>query len=148
MNEEQYGLRKNRSTVDCLIILESKIQEAFSQKEYLIVVSFYLGKACNTAWLCNVLRNIFRLSIKGNMFFFIQNFMANRTFSVQIRDTTSEKYNQENGVVQGAVLSVKLFLLVSVMDITSALRDPVTITGYAVTPMTGKFLRDTSTSSL
>jgi hypothetical protein len=37
--------------------------------------------------------------IKGNMFFFIQNFMANQSFRVQIGDMTSEKNSQENGVV-------------------------------------------------
>jgi hypothetical protein len=64
------------------------------------------------------------------MFFFIQNFMANQTYRVQISDTKFEKCRPENGVVQGAVLSVNLFLL-TMMDITSAATDPVTITGYA-----------------
>jgi hypothetical protein len=90
---------------------------------------FDLEEAYDTAWHYNILRNISRLSIKGNMFFFIQNLIANRTFRVQI-DTMSEKYSQENGEVQGAVLSVNPFLL-AMMDITSAARDPVTMTGYA-----------------
>jgi hypothetical protein len=64
------------------------------------------------------------------MFSFIQNFMANRTFRVQIGHTTSEKYNQEKRVVQRTVLSVNLFLL-AIMDITSAATDPMTMTGYA-----------------
>jgi hypothetical protein len=68
----------------------------------------------------NILCNISRLSIK----------LSNRNFRVQIGDTTSEKFSQENGVVQVAVLSVNLFLL-AMMDITSAARDPVTMTGYA-----------------
>jgi hypothetical protein len=37
--------------------------------------------------------------------------MTNRNFRVQIAETTTEKYSQENEVVQGAVLSVNLFLL-------------------------------------
>jgi hypothetical protein len=53
------------------------------------------------------------------MFFFIQNFMANRTLRVQFGETTSKKYSHENGVVQGAVLIVNLFLL-AMMYITSA----------------------------
>jgi hypothetical protein len=52
------------------------------------------------------------------MFFF----MANRTFRVEFGETTSKKYSQENGVVQGAVLSVNLFLL-AMMDITSVAKD-------------------------
>jgi hypothetical protein len=100
----------------------------FSQKQHLIAVLFDLEKAYDT-WRYNILRNISRLSIKEKMFFFIQNFMANQTFRFQIGDTTSEKYSQENGVVQGAALSVNLFLL-AMMDITSAARDPVSMTGY------------------
>jgi hypothetical protein len=41
---------------------------------------------------------------------------------------TSEKYSQENGLVQKAELSVNLFLLAMMMDITS---QPVTKTGYS-----------------
>jgi hypothetical protein len=92
MNQEQYGFRKNLSTADFLImiILESKIQEDFSQKQHLISVSFDLDKEYGTAWRYNILRYISRLSIKGNIFFFIQNFMTNLTFRVQIGDTTSK----------------------------------------------------------
>jgi hypothetical protein len=54
------------------------------------------------------------------MLFFIQNLMQ----------TELSEFSQENGVVKLAVLSINLFLL-DMMDIRSAARDPVTMTGYA-----------------
>jgi hypothetical protein len=39
---QQYGFRKNKSTEDVLIILESDMQEAFKEKEHLLLVSLDL----------------------------------------------------------------------------------------------------------
>jgi Reverse transcriptase (RNA-dependent DNA polymerase) len=70
------------------------------------------------------------MTVKGRLLRFISNFMSNRSFRVLIGDTLSEKYQQKNGVVQGAVLSVNLFL-VAMVDITKDIRSPVKIVGYA-----------------
>jgi hypothetical protein len=46
--EKQYGFRRNRSTTDVHIILESNIQVAFSEKQQFVLVSLDLAKAYNT----------------------------------------------------------------------------------------------------
>jgi hypothetical protein len=82
-----------------------------SNREHLVAVSFDLEKAYDTAWRYNITKNLQQMPIKERLLRFIYNCMSNRSFRVLIGDTMSEKYQQENGVVQGAVLSVNLFLV-------------------------------------
>jgi hypothetical protein len=56
--------------------------------------------------------------------------MKNRTFRVAIGNTLSEEKQIENGVVQGAVLSVTLFF-VAKAEITHGIEEPIKIIGYA-----------------
>jgi hypothetical protein len=60
----------------------------------------------------------------------INEFLKNRCFRVAIGSTLSEEKQIENGVVQGAVLSVTLLLVVMV-DITHIIEEPININGYA-----------------
>jgi hypothetical protein len=100
---QQFGFRKNRSTNDCHVILESEIQEAFANKQHLVVISFDLEKAYDTAWRYNIIRTLWNLEMKGNLFFFILNFIKNLRFRVLIGDTLSDVHSQENGIVQKAL---------------------------------------------
>jgi hypothetical protein len=54
----------------------------------------------------------------------------NRSFRVVLGEEMSRKMYIENGVVQGAVVSVTLFL-VAMSEITNQDRQPVEIVGYA-----------------
>jgi hypothetical protein len=56
--------------------------------------------------------------------------MKNRTLRVAIGNTLSEEKQIENGVVQGAVLSVTLFL-VAMAEIKHGIEEPIKIIGYA-----------------
>jgi hypothetical protein len=49
--------------------------------------------------------------IRGHILHSVENFTEDQTFKVIIGDTKSEKMTIDNGVVQGAVLSVTLFLI-------------------------------------
>jgi hypothetical protein len=46
--ETQYGLRKNRSTTDVLITLDSLISEAIRKREYTVLLSLDIYKAYDT----------------------------------------------------------------------------------------------------
>jgi hypothetical protein len=79
---EQYGFRRGRSTEDVHVILETEAQEAFREKQHLILVSLDLEKAY-------------------------------------------EKMTIANGVVQGAVLSVTLFLI-AISEMANKTKEPHT----------------------
>jgi hypothetical protein len=89
----QYGFRKNRSTADCLIILEPEMQEVF----FLIAVSLDLEKAYDTAWRYNISSQHFQTLIKGKEICV----SSSKTSWETELSTFRLVYSQENGVVQG-----------------------------------------------
>lgn len=111
LNINQSAFRKNRGTIDNLAILHSDIMESFSTKKDLVAVFFDLCKAYDCVWRKLILEKLNRSEIKGNMISFISNFLTNRKFSVLVGNTHSKSYYLENGVPQGSILSVTLFLL-------------------------------------
>jgi hypothetical protein len=67
-------------------------------------------------WRDGVLSTLIKWDINGHMFKFLTNFLTNRSFRVKIQNTLSNFHYIENGLPQGAVLSVSLFL-VAINDI-------------------------------
>jgi len=55
----QSGFRKQRSTTDELVRLETFIREAFVQKQHAVAVSFDLEKAYDTTWKCGIMTDLF-----------------------------------------------------------------------------------------
>lgn len=107
----QSGFRKYRSTLDNLSLLENDIQKAFSNKKHLVCIFFDLEKAYDTCWNFRIIKTLSTYGIRGNMLHFIQNFVRGRTFRVVVGNSYSSTFAQENGVPQGSVLSVTLFLV-------------------------------------
>jgi len=107
----QSGFRKNRSTIDQIIRLESAVREAFIQKEHLVAVYFDLEKAYDTTWKYGIMKDLQEAGLQGRMPKFISKFLSNRSFCVRIGSSLSEMYRQEEGVPQGSILSVTLFSL-------------------------------------
>ncbi|XP_029054014.2 uncharacterized protein LOC114881400 [Osmia bicornis bicornis] len=62
-------------------------------------------------WRYKILLNLKEMGITGNMWHFINNFISNRSIRVRFNGFLSQKTVIENGVPQGAVLSVTLFLI-------------------------------------
>jgi hypothetical protein len=75
--------------------------------------------------------------INGKLLHFKNEFIKNRTLRVAIENTLSVEKQIENRVVQGAVLSVMLFL-VAMAEITHRIGEAIKIIGYADdrTPLT------------
>jgi hypothetical protein len=81
------------------------MQEAFKEKEHLLLVSLDLKKAYDTCWRYNIIRTLSDWRIKGHMLHFVMKFMKKRNFRVAVGAKMSTIRNIENGVVQSAVLS-------------------------------------------
>lgn len=107
----QSGGRKYRSTDDHLIRLESTIRKAFSRNEHLISVFFDVEKAYDKTWKYGILKDLHNYGLRGLLPKFIEQFLKNRTFKVRVNSTLSDSVEQENGVPQGSVLSVTLFII-------------------------------------
>lgn len=113
-----------------LISVDSQIQEAFMNNQHVIAVSLDIEKAYDMVWKRRILKILQIIGIKGNMYDFIKNFSLDRKLQVRINGQLSDIKQIENGVPQGSVLSVTLFLL-SINDIDKGVQPPVIIRKYA-----------------
>ena len=125
----QCGFRKNRSTMDHLVRLETFIRDAFIRKEHLVAIFFDLEKAFDTTWKHGILKDLHELGLRGNLPEFIRNFLKNRSFQVKIGSTFSDIHMQEEGVPQGSILSPLLFEI-KINSITKALQDNMNCSLY------------------
>ena len=124
LSSEQSGFRKNRSPMDNLIRIDTDARNCFLFKHHMIAVAFDLEKAYDTTVRFKVLENLHAMGIRGQLGCFIQNFLRNRSFQVRSGGSLSKKFVQEDGVLQGSVLSVPLFL-VAINDILKSIPDGV-----------------------
>ena len=130
LHKTQSGFRENCSTLDCLVNLETNIREAFSNNHHLIATCLDMEKAYDLVWRNRILERLIQYNIKGNLFFFVKNFLNNRKIRVRIGTTLSDEFTTENGVPQGAVISVTLFLL-AINNIQEYILPPVQCTLFA-----------------
>lgn len=105
----QSGFRKQRSTIDQLVRLESWVREGLSNREHVVAVFFDLEKAYDTTWRYGILLDLFNAGLRGFLPIFISNFLKDRFFQVRIGSTLSDQFSQDTGVPQGSILSVTLF---------------------------------------
>ncbi|KAF8768288.1 putative RNA-directed DNA polymerase like protein [Argiope bruennichi] len=106
----QSGFRRGRSTFDNLVLLETQIRNAFVRMNHLVSIFFDIEKAYDRAWRFGILSTLFNFGFRGNLPIFLQNFLLNRTFRVRVGNVYSTHFNQAEGVPQGSVLSVTLFI--------------------------------------
>ena len=112
INNFQSGFRRLHSTIDCLVRLESAIQETFRNFEYMIAVFLDIEKAYDMLWKYSISKALEKLKLVGHLPKFIVNFLNNRSIKVRIGDVLSEAFLLENGIPQGSVLSCILFSMV------------------------------------
>jgi hypothetical protein len=94
------------------------------------MASLVISKACDMSWTYAIIKKIKNWKIDQKILSIIENFMKERTLRVTVGNTLSNKAAIKNGVVQGAVLSVTLFLL-AMSEICDGIREPVKIIFYA-----------------
>ena len=107
----QSGGVRNRSTVDHLVKLEDSIRTAFASQEHYISVFFDLERAYDMTWRKGIVLDLHRIGMRGLLPKFIAVYLEERKFKVKVGKSLSNEHEQQNGVPQGAVLSVLLFAL-------------------------------------
>lgn len=130
IDPRQAAFQRNKCTLDNLATIESDIMESFNKNENVIGVFFDIKKAYDSIYKPIIISRLISIGIRGNMLIFIANFLKDRTFQCMIGSTLSNIYKQENGVPQGAVLSVSLFLIV-INDILNQIKKPSKALLYA-----------------
>ena len=108
----QSGFRKQRSTTDHLVRLESFVREAFVQRQHAVAIFFDLEKAYERTWKYGIMKDLHNAGLRGRLPCFIDGFLRNRNFCVRLGSCLSDLHEQEMGVPQGSILSVTLFQIV------------------------------------
>ncbi|GBN04418.1 putative RNA-directed DNA polymerase from transposon X-element [Araneus ventricosus] len=107
----QSGFRRGRSTFDNLVLLETQIRNAFVRRNHLVSIFFDIEKAYDRTWRYGILLTLFNFGFNGNLPIFLRNFLSRRTFRVRMGNFYSNHFMQSQGVPQGSVLSVTLFIV-------------------------------------
>ena len=107
----QYGFQKNKSTLDPLVHFEYTLRMARIRGEYVVAVFLDIEKAYDMVWAYGLLRKLHNIGMRGHLPFFIKNFLSNRTLQVKLDTFLSQKYDLENVLLQGSIISVYLFLI-------------------------------------
>ena len=110
--DHQFGFQKNKSTIDPLVQLDYAIRNTIIEDEYLVVVFLDLEKAYDMVWSFGLLQDLINIGLKGNLPIFVSNFLNNRSIQVKINNFLSSKFKLDNGLPQGSIMSVFLFLIV------------------------------------
>ena len=109
--KNQSGFRKNRQTTDNIVYFCQKTAEAFDGNEKVCGVIFDIMKAFDKVWHNGLLFKLSKHGIPKRLGYWIQNFLSNRKFFVQIENHKSNLFDIQTGVPQGAILSPVLFAL-------------------------------------
>lgn len=111
INKLQFGFRRNRSTVDNLIILENEIQQSLSSRNHFIAIFCDIQTQYDTAWKYGILEKLQQYGLRGNIPIFIRGFISNRKIKVRIGNSMSAEFDVEEGIPQGSVLSCTMFMI-------------------------------------
>lgn len=147
LDQRQHAFRKGKSVETYFNDLEKIIENALTEKKHIDIISLDLSKAYDRTWRRQIINNLQKWNIKGKMLTYITNFLEDRKFKVIIKNTASENKEQENGIPQGSVISVTLFLI-AMQTIFDNIPNNVHIVVYAdditliVTGRTPTYLRN------
>ena len=123
-NVHQSAFREHRSTLDALANLETNICDAFINNQHLLAVSLDIEKCYEMVWRYRILQMLVASGIDGAMLIFVRNFLMKRFIEVRVNGFLSKRVELINGVPQGSVLSVTLFLI-TFNDITRCIPRPI-----------------------
>lgn len=129
LSNYQCAFRKGRNTSDHIIRLESDVRRGFFYHKYTLAVFLDLQHAYNLTSKVALLTKMFKIGFRGRLMYFIQSYLENRTFQVR-NGTLSDIFEQENGLVQGGVISPILFNIM-IDDVFHAVPSDVSRALYA-----------------
>ena len=101
--------KKNKSTLDPLVHFEYILRMARIRGEYVVAVFLDIEKAYDMVWAHELLKELHNIEMRGHLHLFIKSFLSDRTLQIKLETFLSQKYNLENGLPQGSIISVYFF---------------------------------------
>ncbi|KAI5697973.1 hypothetical protein M8J77_012423 [Diaphorina citri] len=116
---QQSGCRKNRSTLDNLVNLQTEISNAIINKQFLLCTFFDIKSAYDCTQKEVILRQLHKWNMRGHLPIFLSKYMDPRSFKIRLNNSTlSEDFSIVCGIPQGGVVSGTLFAI-AINSITS-----------------------------
>lgn len=111
LSNNQFGFRRNKSTVDAVEHLVTNVASNLDHKNKCVGVFLDLAKAFDTVSIPLLICKLEAIGIRGVPLDLFKNYLNNRTQAVKIGNNLSAKRNVGFGVPQGSVLGPTLFLI-------------------------------------
>ncbi|GAB0086587.1 hypothetical protein DMENIID0001_006810 [Sergentomyia squamirostris] len=111
LNNNQIGFRRGRSTTNSLTTFSGDILESFEKRSHTTAVFFDMQGAYDRTWAEVIINQLVEWGFHGHILDFIKFYLTSRKIRVRIGSTLSSEESIDNGVPQGGVLSVTLFLV-------------------------------------
>ena len=107
----QAAFRQDQSAEDQITYIFQAIEDAFQDKKYTLAVWTDLEKAFDMVWKEGLKSKLHQCSVAGQMYKWTGQYMHNRKASVQAKQRLRKKRTLRQGVPQGEVLYLTLFLI-------------------------------------
>jgi ribonuclease HI len=130
LNEHQSGFRKRRGTTDNIAYLTDEIQKSFIEQKQTVAIFIDIQKAYDTIRADVVIDSLLKMGFKGKIVRYIQNFLTDRTFCIQLGGIHSRIGHMGKGIPQGSVISCTLFNIVF-NEILNHIDEPIKYCAYA-----------------
>ena len=104
LNENQSDFWKGRNTLDRIISLHDFVHEAINHRS---VIAFFLDikRAYDMVWRNGLLSKLLLKGVSGRMIKWLNLFLQDRSFVVEVGGSISRAFSLENGIPKGSVLS-------------------------------------------
>ena len=107
----QYGFRSSQSTANLLTVVSDRIARAFNRSGATRAVALCIFKAFDRVWHAGLFYKLKSYGVSGPIFGLISSFLSNSSLHVALDGKYPQEYGGNDGVPQGSILGLKLFLL-------------------------------------
>jgi ribonuclease HI len=111
LNNLQCAFRKKRTCTDHLLRIQDKIYKSLNNGQSVLALFLDIEKAYDMVWKEGLLFKLHKLGIKGKAFWWIRDFLKNRSIQVRVGVELSDPMVIENGIPQGSAISPLLFII-------------------------------------